>query len=70
MNSDGIQKITLNDIYAKGNGDLSYAADNFGRHISDTSSFFRGLKFDYKGKIFSAYGAWNPDGQHKNTFKV
>lgn len=24
----------------------------------------------YKNKIYSAYGEWNPDGQHKNTFKV
>lgn len=23
-----------------------------------------------KDKIYSAYGAWNPEGQHKNTFKV
>ena len=23
-----------------------------------------------KDKVYSAYGAWNPDGQHKNTFKV
>lgn len=23
-----------------------------------------------KEKVYSAYGEWNPDGQHKNTFKV
>ena len=23
-----------------------------------------------KDKVYSAYGPWNPDGQHKNTFKV
>ena len=23
-----------------------------------------------KQKIYTAYGPWNPDGQHKNTFKV
>ena len=53
MDKVGIGNITLQDIYSKGRGQLSYYANNLGKKIDDNTSFFRGLKFDYQGKMCS-----------------
>ena len=52
MDKADISKITLDDIYNKGSGLLTYDAHG-GNQIVDNTSFFRGLAFEYQGKLFS-----------------
>lgn len=52
MNKNEVGNITLEDIYNKGSGLLTYDAVG-GRKISDETSFFRGIAFEYQGKLYS-----------------
>lgn len=52
MDKADVGNITLEDIYDKGSGLLTYDAYG-GNQISDNTSFFRGLAFEYQGKLFS-----------------
>ena len=55
MDIKDIGNITLGEIYShpRGNGLLSYYANALGDKIEDKTSFFRGLAFNYNGKLFS-----------------
>ena len=53
MDKADVGKITFEDIYSKGSGLLSYYAKNGGNQIEDNTSFFRGLAFEYQGRLFS-----------------
>lgn len=53
MDKADVGNITLENIYSKGSGLLSYYSHNGGRKIEDKTEFFRGLAFEYQGKIFS-----------------
>lgn len=52
MDKAGVENITLGDIYNKGSGFLTYDAYG-GNQITDKTSYFRGLAFEYQGKLFS-----------------
>lgn len=52
MDKVDVGKITLEDIYDKGSGLLSHHVGG-GNQIEDKTSFFRGLSFEYQGKLFS-----------------
>ncbi len=52
MEKADVGKITLDDIYSKGSGLLTYDAYG-GKTIQDNTSFFRGLAFHYEGKLCS-----------------
>ena len=52
MDVESVGHITLDDIYKKGSGLLTYDAHG-GNQITDKTSFFRGLAFEYEGKLFS-----------------
>ena len=52
MDKADVGNITLEDIYDKGSGLLTYDAHG-GNQIVDNTSFFRGLAFEYQGKLFS-----------------
>lgn len=52
MDKADISNITMGDIYDKGSGLLTYDAYG-GNQIVDNTSFFRGLAFEYQGKLFS-----------------
>lgn len=52
MDKADVGNITLENIYAKGSGFLTYDAHG-GNQIVDNTSFFRGLAFEYQGKLFS-----------------
>lgn len=53
MDKADVGSITLEKIYNKGSGLLSYYAKNGGNQIEDKTSYFRGLAFEYQGKLFS-----------------
>ncbi len=52
MDKADVGNITLEDIYDKGSGLLTYDAYG-GNQIVDKTSYFRGLAFEYQGKLFS-----------------
>lgn len=52
MDKADVGKITLEDIYNKGSGLLTYDAYG-GNQIVDKTSYFRGLAFEYQGKLLS-----------------
>ena len=52
MDIESVGHITLDDIYKKGSGMLTYDAYG-GKQIVDNTSFFRGLAFKYDGKLLS-----------------
>lgn len=52
MDKADVGHITLDDVYAKGSGMLTYDARG-GNQIVDETEFFRGLAFEYQGKLFS-----------------
>lgn len=52
MDKADVGKITLEDIYDKGSGLLTYDAYG-GNQIVDKTSYFRGLAFEYQGKLLS-----------------
>lgn len=52
MDKADVKNITLEDIYSKGSGLLTYDAYG-GRQIEDKTSFFRGLAFELEGKLCS-----------------
>lgn len=52
MDKADVGKITLEDIYSKGSGLLTYDAYG-GNQIEDKTSFFRGLAFEFEGKLCS-----------------
>lgn len=52
MDKADVGNITLGDIYNKGSGLLTYDAYG-GNQIVDKTSYFRGLAFEYQGKLFS-----------------
>lgn len=52
MDIESVGHITLDDIYKKGSGMLTYDAYG-GNQITDKTSFFRGLAFEYEGKLMS-----------------
>lgn len=52
MDIESVGHITLDDIYKKGSGMLTYDAHG-GNQVVDNTSFFRGLAFEYEGKLFS-----------------
>lgn len=52
MDVESVGHITLEDIYKKGSGFLTYDAHG-GNQIPDNTSFFRGLAFEYEGKLLS-----------------
>lgn len=52
MDTKSVGDITLGDIYQKGSGYLTYDAHG-GNQIVDNSSYFRGLAFEFEGKLMS-----------------
>lgn len=52
MSKENVGNITLEDIYSKGSGLLTYDAYG-GNQIEDKTSFFRGLAFEFNGKLCS-----------------
>ncbi len=52
MDKEAVGNITLDDIYSKGSGLLTYDAYG-GNQIEDKTSFFRGLAFELDGKLCS-----------------
>lgn len=52
MDVESVGHITLDDIYKKGSGMLTYDAHG-GNQVVDNTSFFRGLAFEYEGKLLS-----------------
>src|SRR5699024_10137155 len=52
MDKADVGNITLEDIYDKGSGLLTYDAYG-GNQIVDKTSYFRGLAFEYQGTLFS-----------------
>lgn len=52
MDEADVGKITLDEIYDKGSGMLTYDAYG-GNKMGDSSSYFRGLAFEYQGKLLS-----------------
>lgn len=52
MDKADVGNITLENIYDKGSGLLTYDAYG-GNQIVDKTSYFRGLAFEYQGKLFS-----------------
>jgi len=52
MDKADVGKITLEDIYDKGSGLLTHHVGG-GNQITDKTSYFRGLAFEYEGKLFS-----------------
>lgn len=52
MDKADVGNITLEDIYDKGSGLLTYDAYG-GNQIVDKTSYFRGLAFEYEGKLLS-----------------
>lgn len=68
FNSTG--PITSDDTFMTNADTAILATQNL---ITDASNPFTGKLLQdsvKKEKIYSAYGSWNPDGQHNNTFKV
>ena len=68
FNSTG--PITSDDTFMTNADTAILATQNL---ITDATNPFTGKLLQdsvNKEKIYSAYGSWNPDGQHNNTFKV
>ena len=69
MDVESVGHITLDDIYKKGSGLLTYDAHG-GNTVVDNTSFFRGLAFEYEGKLFSGSDGFGFDPTKLTNVKL
>ena len=69
MDVENVGQIRLDDIYQKGSGMLTYDAYG-GNQVVDNTSFFRGLAFEYEGKLFSGSDGFGFDPTKLTNIKI